>query len=87
VNSLTKTMSLELAPSIRVNGVSPGFVPTEVMMTALSPDEEKLAQMADRRIPLKRLGRPDDMGSAAVFLASEAGSWITGQTLTVSGGL
>ncbi len=87
VNSLTKTLSLELAPSIRVNGISPGYVPTEVMMTALDTDEERLAAMAEKRIPLQRLGRPDDMGSTAVFLASDAGSWITGQTLIVAGGL
>lgn len=87
VNSLTKTMSLELAPEVRVNGISPGFVPTEVMMTALDTDVEKLEQMAEKRIPLKRLGTPDDMGSTAVYLASDAGSWMTGQTLIVAGGL
>jgi len=87
VNSLTKTMSLELAPKIRVNGISPGYVPTEVMMTALDTDEEQLEQMATKRIPLQRLGRPDDMGSTAVYLASEAGSWMSGQTLIVAGGL
>jgi len=86
VNSLTKTMSLELAPSIRVNGISPGYVPTEVMMTALDTDEEQLEAMALKRIPLQRLGSPDDMGSTAVFLASDAGSWVTGQTIIVSGG-
>ena len=87
VNSLTKTMSLELAPKIRVNGISPGYVPTEVMMTALDTDEAQLEQMATKRIPLQRLGRPDDMGSTAVYLASEAGSWMSGQTLIVAGGL
>ena len=87
VNSLTKTMSLELAPAVRVNGISPGYVPTEVMMTALDTDEEQLALMAQKRIPLGRLGTPDDIGSAAVFLASDAGSWMTGQTLIVAGGL
>ena len=87
VNSLTKTLSLELAPAIRVNGISPGFVPTEVMMTALSTDEEALEKMAQKRIPLRRLGTPNDMGSTAVYLASDAGSWMTGQTLIVAGGL
>jgi NAD(P)-dependent dehydrogenase (short-subunit alcohol dehydrogenase family) len=87
VNSLTKTLSLELAPAIRVNGISPGYVPTEVMMTALDTDEEQLGQMAEKRIPLGRLGTPDDMGRTAVYLASDAGSWMTGQTLTVAGGL
>jgi NAD(P)-dependent dehydrogenase (short-subunit alcohol dehydrogenase family) len=87
VNSLTKTLSLELAPSVRVNGISPGYVPTEVMMIALDTDEGQLEQMAEKRIPLKRLGTPDDMGSTAVYLASAAGSWMTGQTLIVAGGL
>lgn len=87
VNSLTKTLSLEFAPTIRVNGISPGYVPTEVMMTALNTDEEQLEQLAEKRIPLKRLGTPDDMGSTAVYLASAAGSWMSGQTLIVAGGL
>jgi NAD(P)-dependent dehydrogenase (short-subunit alcohol dehydrogenase family) len=87
VNSLTKTLSLEFAPAVRVNGISPGYVPTEVMMTALDTDEEALEQMATKRIPLQRLGTPDDMGSTAVYLASRAGSWVTGQTLIVAGGL
>jgi NAD(P)-dependent dehydrogenase (short-subunit alcohol dehydrogenase family) len=87
VNSLTKTLSLEFAPTIRVNGISPGYVPTEVMMTALDTNEEQLEQLAEKRIPLKRLGTPDDMGSTAVYLASDAGSWMSGQTLIVAGGL
>ena len=87
VNSLTKTMSLELAPKITVNGISPGYVPTEVMMTALDTDEEQLVQMALKRVPLQRLGTPTDMGSTAVYLASAAGGWVTGQTLIVAGGL
>ena len=87
VNSLTKTMSLELAPKITVNGISPGYVPTEVMMTALDTDEEQLEQMALKRVPLQRLGTPTDMGSTAVYLASAAGGWVTGQTLIVAGGL
>jgi NAD(P)-dependent dehydrogenase (short-subunit alcohol dehydrogenase family) len=86
VNSLTKTLSLELAPLVRVNGISPGYVPTEVMMTALDVDEAALEEMAQKRIPLKRLGTPDDMGSTAVYLASAAGSWVTGQTIIVAGG-
>ncbi|MFT6290431.1 MAG: NAD(P)-dependent dehydrogenase (short-subunit alcohol dehydrogenase family) [Ilumatobacter sp.] len=87
VNSLTKTMSLELAPNIRVNGISPGYVPTEVMMIALDTDEEALEVMAKKRVPLQRLGTPSDMGGTAVYLASSAGSWVTGQTLIVAGGL
>jgi NAD(P)-dependent dehydrogenase (short-subunit alcohol dehydrogenase family) len=43
--------------------------------------------MAEKRIPLRRLGTPDDIASAAIYLASDAGSWVTGQTLTIAGGL
>ena len=87
VNALTLTMAVELAPAVRVNGIAPGYVPTEVMLTALNTDVPALEEMARRRIPLQRLGTPDDMAAAAIYLASEAGSWVTGQILTVSGGL
>jgi len=87
VNALTLTLSVELAPAITVNGIAPGFVPTEVMMTALQMDVPALEKMAQSRIPLKRLGTPDDMAGAAIYLASDAGSWVTGQILTVAGGL
>jgi len=87
VNALTRTMSVELAPDIRVNGIAPGYVPTEVMMTALDMDVPALEKMASSRIPMKRLGTPDDIAAAAIYLASDAGAWVTGQTLTVSGGL
>ncbi len=87
VNSLTMTMALELAPTIRVNGVAPGYVPTEVMMTALDMDVPDLEKLAQARIPLKRLGTPDDIAAAALYLACDGGAWVTGQTITVAGGL
>jgi NAD(P)-dependent dehydrogenase (short-subunit alcohol dehydrogenase family) len=87
VNALTTTMAVELAPRVRVNGIAPGFVPTEVMMTALQTDVPALEKMAETRIPMKRLGTPGDIAAAAVYLASDAGSWVTGQTITVAGGL
>lgn len=85
VNSLTETFALELAPLIRVNGIAPGAVPTEIMMTALGMNEENVHGLA-RGIPLGRLGTPTDLGAVALFLASDASAWITGQTLSVSGG-
>lgn len=87
VDMLTKTLAHELGPRIRINAVLPGFVPTEVMMTALQMDVPALEKMAQSRIPLKRLGTPDDMAGAAIYLASDAGGWVTGQILTVAGGL
>ncbi len=87
VNTLTLTMAMELAPRIRVNGVAPGMVPTEVMMTALDMDVPALEKVAEQRMPLKRLGTPDDIAAAALYLASDAGSWVTGQIITVAGGM
>jgi NAD(P)-dependent dehydrogenase (short-subunit alcohol dehydrogenase family) len=86
VNALTLTMAMELAPRIRVNGIAPGMVPTEVMMTALDMDVPDLERLAAKRTPMQRLGTPDDIAAAAVYLASPAGSWVTGQIITVSGG-
>lgn len=86
VNALTLTMAMELAPRIRVNGVAPGMVPTEVMMTALDMDVAALEQVAAKRTPMKRLGTPDDIAAAALYLASDAGGWVTGQIITVAGG-
>ena len=85
VNSLTETFALELAPLIRVNGIAPGAVPTEIMMKALGVDEESVLRFANK-IPLGRLGTPIDLGAVALFLASDASAWITGQTLAVAGG-
>ena len=87
VDSLTRTFSVELAPSIRVNGVAPGAVHTEIMMTALSLTEDDLPGLAEQTgVPLGRLGTPLDIASAALYFASPASAWVTGQTLLVTGG-
>ncbi len=86
-NSLTWTLSAELAPNIRVNGVAPGAIPTEVMLTAVGRDETQLDELlADWNIPLGRLGTPQDIGAACVYLASDAASWVSGEILRVGGG-
>ncbi len=86
-NSLTQTFSVELAPTVRVNAVSPGPVPTENFVDSLNYRGER-KEMIDKqmRIPLGRLGSERDIGGAVVFLASPASSWITGQVLLVNGG-
>lgn len=87
VHSLTQTLARELAPRIRVNAIAPGSVPTEVMMEALQLERDDLEQYRARaRIPLERLGTPDDIGATALYLASPAAAWVTGQILVVSGG-
>ncbi|MFT4677248.1 MAG: NAD(P)-dependent dehydrogenase (short-subunit alcohol dehydrogenase family) [Patiriisocius sp.] len=87
VNSITQTLSAELAPKIRVNGVAPGAIPTEVMLAALDKSWDQMDEILEEwKIPLGRLGTPNDIGSACVYLASEAASWISGEILRVGGG-
>jgi len=85
VNSLTQTLAVELAPRIRVNAVAPGPIPTENFLQSTNfPDDQPLEKIIG--LPLGRLGTPEDIGNAVVFMASPAASWITGQCLYVSGG-
>ncbi len=87
VNSLTETLSVELAPAIRVNAVSPGPIPTPNFVESTGYEGERKAMIDKQmRIPLGRLGTEGDIGAAVVFLASPAASWITGHVLRVSGG-
>lgn len=88
VNSLTMTAAAELAPRIRVNGIAPGAVPTEIFMKALGIEDDAglAAAQAAWNIPLGRFGTPLDMGAAVLFLCSPAASWISGETLRVNGG-
>ncbi len=80
---LTRQFSYELAPDIRVNALAPGLVKTKLAAALWEgPGEERIAA----HIPLRRLGLPDDIATAALFLASDASSWMTGQTIVVDGG-
>lgn len=80
---LTRTLAAELAPGVRVNGVAPGLVKTDMARAIWEADEGAIAA----RMPLQRLGEPADIAHAVVFLVSDAASWITGQTLVVDGGV
>ena len=79
---LTRTLAADLAPGVRVNAIAPGLVKTAFARALWEPAEETIA----RRMPLRRLGEPADIANAALFLVSDLGSWITGQTLVVDGG-
>jgi len=83
--NLTQTLGLELAPRrIRVNAVSPGPVATEAFREVLGVSDQ--LEQLQATIPLGRLGTPDDIAAAVVFMASPAASWVTGQNLLVAGG-
>jgi 2-deoxy-D-gluconate 3-dehydrogenase len=94
VVSLTKHLALELAPmKIRVNAIAPGAVVTEgsgKMTETSNMTEEERQQMLtafEAKVPLGRLGQPNDLGGAAIFLASRASAYVTGALLQVDGGL
>ncbi len=79
-----KSAAKELAKrGVRVNAVAPGFIQTE--MTDVLPQQAK--DMALDQIPMKRFGQPGDIAKAVAFLASDASNYITGQVLSVDGGM
>jgi len=80
---LTKQLALELSPKIRVNSVAPGVVRTRLAEALWKEHEQELAAA----IALNRIGEPDDVAAAIVFLASDAAAWITGETMVIDGGL
>jgi NAD(P)-dependent dehydrogenase (short-subunit alcohol dehydrogenase family) len=79
---LTSQLAGELGPKVRVNALAPGLVKTEFARALWESGEESIA----RRLPLRRLGEPEDIANAALFLCSDAASWITGHTLVIDGG-
>ncbi|EEB85578.1 glucose 1-dehydrogenase [Roseobacter sp. GAI101] len=84
IDAFTKGLANELAPQgIRVNAIRPGLIETEIHAKAGVPDR---AQTLAKNIPMQRVGRPDEVASATLFLLSDAASYITGTTLDVSGG-
>jgi NAD(P)-dependent dehydrogenase (short-subunit alcohol dehydrogenase family) len=82
---MTRSLAMEWGPrGIRVNAIAPGFVLTDLTRKLWS--QPQMQAWGETNTPLKRLGQPQDMVGAAIFLASEASAWMTGQTLYVDGG-
>lgn len=86
VDAITRSLGKELGPrKIRVNSINPGLVETEGTQTSGLAESEMRMQI-EATTPLGRIGKPDDIAPAVVFLASADSSWITGETLFISGG-
>ena len=81
----TRLAALDLCPRIRVNAIAPGSIATSALDVVASNDE--LRAPMERATPLRRLGDPDEIAAAAVYLASAAGAYLTGKTLEVDGGI
>jgi NAD(P)-dependent dehydrogenase (short-subunit alcohol dehydrogenase family) len=83
VSHLTRTLAVELGPAIRVNAVAPAVVKTQFARALYEGKEDDVAAA----YPLRRLGVPEDIASTVAFLAGHDSAWVTGQVLTVDGGL
>jgi 3-oxoacyl-[acyl-carrier protein] reductase len=87
VDAATRTLAVELGPrKIRVNSINPGMVETEGVHAA-GIAQSDFRKQTEAQTPLGRIGQPQDIAPAVAFLASDEASWITGETLHISGGL
>jgi 7-alpha-hydroxysteroid dehydrogenase len=84
LNMMTRNLAAELAPRVRVNAISVGGVATQSLDVVLT--DENLRAMFEANTPMHRPGEPEDIACAALYLASPAGSWVTGKILQVDGG-
>jgi NAD(P)-dependent dehydrogenase (short-subunit alcohol dehydrogenase family) len=86
IDGMTRAMAVELSPKgIRINAIAPGFIETDMTAKALNSDPER-KQKVFARTPMGYMGKPGDIGEAALFLASDAAKYITGVVLPVDGG-
>ena len=83
VIELTRSMALELAPTVRVNALCPGFILTPMQEAEYTPE---MRRAFEAKVPLGKLGRPEDVAALFAFLASDDAGFITGQTFVIDGG-
>ena len=84
VNSLTRALAVELGGrGVIVNAVAPGFIETDMSEAV----RNKAGDLIKKAVPLKRLGKPDDIAAVVLFLCGPAAGYVTGQVITVDGGL
>ncbi len=85
MESLVRSIALELAPKgIRVNSVRPGMIDTKLIRSGNITEEQLIENL--KEYPLRRIGKPEDIAYAAMYLLSDAASWVTGTSLVVDGG-
>jgi len=85
--SMTRTLAVELAPrGITVNCIAPGVVVTAMLVNTMKISAQDAIDTFSQQIPLGRTGTPEDCAAAAVFFASPAARWVTGQFIDVAGG-
>lgn len=86
IDGFTRAMAVELSPmGIRVNAIAPGFIYSDMTAKALNSDPERKAKVFGRT-PMGHMGQPEDIGAAAMYLASEGAKYVTGIVLPVDGG-
>jgi NAD(P)-dependent dehydrogenase (short-subunit alcohol dehydrogenase family) len=86
IDGMTRAMAVELSPNgIRVNAIAPGFIYSAMTEKALNSDPERKAKVFGRT-PMGHMGQPEDIGNAALYLASDAAKYVTGVVLPVDGG-
>lgn len=89
VVGMVRAMALDFATrGVTVNAISPGFVETELALEVISQESDPTEALARRRLmhPIPRAGRPEEIGTAAVYLASDEAAWVTGHNLLIDGG-
>jgi NAD(P)-dependent dehydrogenase (short-subunit alcohol dehydrogenase family) len=86
IDGMTRAMAVELSPNgIRVNAIAPGFIYSAMTEKALNSDPERKAKVFGRT-PMGHMGQPEDIGNAALYLASDAAKYVTGVVLPIDGG-
>ena len=84
LNQMTRCLAQDFGPRVRINAIEPGTIMTDALAPFLTPDRK---ERMEKTTPMARMGQPEDIASAALFLASPASSWVTGKVLGVDGGV
>jgi NAD(P)-dependent dehydrogenase (short-subunit alcohol dehydrogenase family) len=87
LSSLTHALAISLGPEIRVNAIAPGWIATDAWKPRRQRRAPKLRKQDHEQHPVGRVGRPEDIAACAVYLASDAASFVTGQVFTIDGGM